>query len=418
MSRYLRTDNALNQQTTDRVQTGEDQLKTEQHLAKLISTVSYSIASTKSDQLELRRDLATYEQEFSQSAGLEVKLIRLNSLASSLPDIFETLEKLSNTELNLLSSLKDGLQEISEGRVSVGTPEALCETFGSRRANSKSIINYFTGVYVISALHCFVRVVGDSLARSFSVNVQTVTGEEYMMKVEHKVNFDPLRLKAVAKSQLLCYFYFTHDSKEFSLNFDTRCSSAFSTVVAEVQGSPVGLNVVIVTQENFDVRLVLMEPPAEITVPTAFITEKQSVFEVPLARLAKVLRSSLHFLPGSNGLKWKTGSVNVYKFKDKQSNFMNDKYVKDMIEANYSLLHSTTISLNDITFSIEFCVYQDKEKLRIRSPIRSIDLSSNSPELHFLKNLQFSSMKQSLGTMVKSLEMKNLVQRLFPQYFL
>lgn len=423
LSRAARTDNTLtlNQETTDRVNPGEDKKKQAERLTKLITTANYAIANIKSDRLELQRDLATYECEFARSEGLGMKLIKLNSLASSLPDIFETLEVLSNTELTLLKNLQEGLQQVSvdqqpPGKETPSLPPS--ENYGSRTVSTKLIISYFKGVHVISGLHCLVNVVGDSLARSFRVTVQTMSGEEYMMTVDHKVKFDLNNLINVTKQQLLPHFYFTYTSKEFSLNFDTRCYTSFVTVVAEVQGSPEYLSTVILTQDDEEVRLTLMSPPAEITVPLSSITEKPSVFEMPLSRLTRLIKKSLHYLPSTHRLKWNTGKiVNVYKHKDKSSNFMDANYVKEMLEANYSLLHSGTLYLNGVPFTIEVVVYQDKDKLRIGSPHKYIDLPANSAELVMMSSLQFNNLRRSFLTLLKSLELAHLIHKLFPQYF-
>lgn len=387
-------------------------------IKKKVENLEHLVAGCKSDRFELKRDIATYEHGFSAKFGLEVKLAQLNSIASSLPDIFESFNGLSAEEQNVFNRIQADIKQLSliNTRVIDQTALALQENFGFKPLRARKNQEYFRGVHTVSGLHCIVVIVGDDIGERFNVKLQTMAGEEFGIVVRHKLAVTEVTT-AVIREQLLPFFYLTISEGDLKLNFDTRCSTEFLTLLTELKGSPEYLNTIILTQEDDIVFLTLLDPPAELKIPKAKITEEPKLFNANISKVQRLITSHLVYVKGSGDLIWSSKSrvqSHVYSYKHQVSKLLDEAYVREIIEADFTILSASEFTILGRQFRLEVLGYRNSFKLKIASEDKIIELPSNSQEIKLLQQLQGLSLK-NFATLSKSLELGMVVSKLFPK---
>jgi len=391
-------------------------------IKKKVEPLEHFVAAAKSDRFELRRDIATYEHECSKKLELSAKLFKLNSLASSLPDIFQSFKEISAREQGIFNRIQEDVKELGlivTASTSGGSIEIPAEEFDLKEIHRTKTVEYFRGVHQISGVHCLLVIIGDDNAERFHVKLQTMTGEEFGISVKHKLPAVEISPKVI-RELLLPYFYLTITEGELKLNFDTRCSTDFATILTEIKGSPEYLNTLILTEEGEEedvVYLTLLEPPAELKLPRSKLTSEESLFDESISKMQRLISTHLVYIRGSGELIWSSRRRvrnHTYSYKHQVSKLLDAAYVKEILEADFSILFVSELFLADKPYRIEVLGYRNSYKLKISGEDRMIELNSNSYEMKFLKDLQGLNLT-SFSTLSKSLELEVIVAKLFPK---
>jgi hypothetical protein len=388
---------------------------------KEVERLEHIVAATKSDRFELRRDIATYDHELSTKVSLASRLASLAYLADSLPDIFTSLNEASAEEQAVFDRLqKDvGLLCRLEATPTDPPPSALPqECFDLRVPHRAKTLEYFRGVHSISGLHCIIVITGNDLADHFQVKLQTCSGDEFGMSVRHKlmcVKVTP----AVMREAFLPYFYLTFTEGDLKLNFDIRCSTEFITLLAEVKGTPALLSTLILTEgeEEDSVYLTLLEPPAELKLQKPKLTSSASLFGSSLKSLKREISAHLVYNRGTGELIWSSRSrvqAHTYSYKHQVSKLMDDSYVKEILEANFTIIFATEVAIAGRQVRLEVLSYRQAYKLKVAYDNKVIELSSNSHEMKLLRELQGFDLT-NFETLLKSLELEVVVATLLPK---
>jgi hypothetical protein len=388
---------------------------------KEVERLEHSVAAAKSDRFELRRDIATYDHELSIKVSLAGRLASLASLANSLPDIFTSLNEASAEEQEVFDRLQADvgllcrLEAAPTGPASFEVPQ---ESFDLRAPNKAKTLEYFRGVHSISGLHCIIVITGNDLADHFQVKLQTCSGDEFGMSVRHKlmgVEVTP----AVMREAFLPHFYLTFAEGDLKLNFDIRCSTEFMTLLTEVKGTPAFLNTIILTEgeEEDSVYLTLLQPPAELKLQKSKLTSSASLFDSSVKSLKREISAHLVYNRGTGELIWSSRSqvqTHTYSYKHQVSKLMDDSYVKEILEANFSIIFATEVAVAGRQVRLEVLAYRQAYKLKVACDNKVIELTSNSHEMKLLRDLQGFDLT-NFGTLLKSLELEVVVARLLPK---
>jgi hypothetical protein len=383
---------------------------------KCCESLEQTVHLTKFDLFELRRDLATYEHELSKKTGLDLSLSRLNSLASTLPDIFQSFAQISANEQAVFDRIQEDVRQLGllENAVefSAGDPHEDLQIRVPKK--SEPLLEYFRGAAKVSGVYCIIRVTGDDLAEHFNVNVQTMTGEEFGMSVRHKLISSDLSPAFIRKTLLPC-FYLTMTDEELKLCFDPRCPTEFLTLLTEIKGSPRAVSTLILTEDRpgNSVYLTLLEPPAELKLSRSKLPPAKSLSDVNVTRLMKAIAGQLVYSKGTGELVWASRSkvqTQTFIYKHEVSKLLDEAYVKEVMEASFSILYATELVLNGQLCRVEVLGYRQVFKLRVACGGKIIEATSH--EVEMIRELQGLSLT-SFATLSKSLELQKTVEKLF-----
>jgi hypothetical protein len=379
-------------------------------------SLEQTVRLTKSDLFELRRDIATYEHELSLKTGLDLSLSRLNSLASTLPDIFQSFTQISAHEQAFFDRLQEDVRQLglleSAVEFSAGVPHEDLQIRVPKKA--EATLEYFRGAAKVSGVYCIISIQGDDLAERFNVRLQTMTGEEFGMSVRHKLVSSALTPAFIRKTLLPC-FYLTMTGEGLKLCFDARCPTEFLTLLTEIKGSPSAVSTLILTEDKLDnsVFLTLLEPPAELKLARSKLPPGKSLSDVNVTKLMRTIAGQLVYNKGTGELIWASrGKVQTQTFiyKHEVSKLLDEAYVREVMEASFSFLFATELVLNGQTCRVEVLGYRQVVKLKVACGGKVIE--ANHDELRMLKELQGLRLT-SFVTLSKSLELEKIVEKLF-----
>jgi hypothetical protein len=383
-------------------------------MAKQAELIEGQMLSVKSDMLELLRDLATYEALACQAVYTTDGLIRINSLASSLPEISDSFAEMSESEQKIYNGLRAGLNDMQTEAQTAESAEMLgfCEDFGSRREVDLRRGLLFKGASRISGIPVLYRVLGAAHSAIFHVNVQTLAGDFFSLKVTAlgKADYE----SKVMKQFLLARLYFVVKSNNLQLCYNELHNTQFMTVVVELKGLSHFVSSVFIFCQDDEVVLQLPDVHSRVSVHRAKLADRTSVFKTKPQRVVRKLEKHLYYNEDLGVLEWVAEEDFLYTSRELDSKYLDEHYIASTTEHHsFAPLFKGTVQIRGLQFTIIVLVSQVRVRLDVTHGDITRSVHSQSSLMKLLTGLQFKDLNAELSTLMRSLELELVVLKLF-----
>lgn len=410
--------------TTNLIQTKTNSI--EPYRQKLVNILN-EIKKIKSDKIELTRDLATYEANFSIHTDLTAKVQKFKMFSRDLPDIYSNLKFMDSKESDILAQMNAGLHSINSLETEYIHSKDVSSDILLDRYNVKlpsdiyKLKTLFKGVRKISGKRCIVSIYSDANYRNIEVSINTEEGKSFRKypipsntSIINRIRLQNLTISQIEKG-ILSHSYFLYYENKLSLNYDDDCSVSFFTVCMHIKGLDHERSLIL-KQEGDGLLIILTEPYVEKRIPCAAVLENFSLSYDRIESVSKILKSRLKYFQdlGMNSLEWLAHETDSFKEKESSSRLLDEEYIRTQIaEENFILYHKCKKEIYNKKFSIKLLRCQEILKIRLKYQLKVIELSQDSKEFKFITSLQGASLLDSPLTYIKSIEFGKTISKLF-----
>lgn len=383
---------------------------------RLVEFLTQEILSCRSDKLELMRDLATYETNMSEGVELLVKLGKLQSeqyMVSKLllkPDGFiQFKDRLSEGMGKLM-----GISHEVDTRVDVIAKE----NYEVHPLSPFSKISHvFDCVRKISGVYCVINVNSDSLSSNFILSLSLPSKLLLCLNQRFQLSIrdyeDKVAIKEEIENKILTSLYMDQYESQLEIKWNANYRKTFLNLFINIKSLKIP-KMVQITESDGAVLLTYVEAKQCVAVSRSLITEKSSVTECSDVYLVRILSKHLRYEAIDDVIIWATKPHKIYNAKEKVSDLMNMKYVLSTLGSfPFQVCKEITVNVDGNEYLISVLAFTDIEKIEIcyKDDKRIVDFGSNLGK--WISDLQFTRFKESPLTILKSLEMKNLIRFLF-----
>jgi len=391
-----------------------------QMLKKRISQTEQLTMQARSDLIELKRDLATYEAEFAKGTNLPSCLIRLSGMANGLPQILESLAQIQDNEQKLVQELHEGLKYLNSQETELHLhpipPATLTlEAHGLRPSQSLSDFLIFQGSSSVSGVAVLMKVTGNFYYKTVTVNLQTLSGESFFLRIEmpKQVACD---IKQSFKTKILPRFYFILEEHELKLCYHERCGEDFLALVVDLKGYQYFVNTVFLTQNGYEVTVRLQDCAASIIVSLELLTGRDSIFEESHQKLCRMLSHHLLLNEDLALLEWYDSVTQLFSVKENESKLMDETFVTAFMNRDdFVPFFKGDVIIKGTTYGVLMLVCRNRTKFEITKDFTTKTIHPRSAIMRFLCELQFGDLSESVQTLLYSLEFQEALLRLFSQ---
>jgi hypothetical protein len=407
----------------------------------------------KSDLIELRRDLATYEHTFAQQTHLSSCLIRLSGLANGLTTMQDTLVLTTEEEEARSAELKAELRsldalEVASCQHELPMSSLLCkEDFGSRPDQSLADFLIYQGAGYVSGLAVMLRVTGNYYYKHLSLDLQTISGESFFLRIDLP-KLPSEGSSKYFKASLLKKFYFIFERHELKLCYHERCNRDFLALLVQLKGSTWGyhpssnvtpnppkqakstgdaqqpgfkmqgchnfVNSVFLSQSGYEVTIRMQNSSSFISVGVNLITDKESIFSESPQKLCRLLSRHLLVNEDLHLIEWFESATQLFSVKEQESRLMDDIFVTTFMKQDEFLpFLMIDVEVKGQTYAVLMLVCKGRTKFEItrNSVIKTI--APRSTLMKTITELQFTNLSKAVQTLRRSLEFEMVVSRLF-----
>lgn len=392
--------------------------KLKQTLKKRIDSTEQLMMQTRSDLLELRRDIAIYEQSLAKATNLPLGLIRLSGLANGLPLILESLAQVTQDEEDIDRELAEGFKSLDlQQKHSIQQPRTHSslpiQCSGLRPFQSLADFLIFQGAGSISGLAVLIKATGNYYYKTLTVNLQTLSGESFFLRID----LPKLPTEHVGrhfKTKVLPKFYFMLEVHELKLCYHERCDEDFLALLVELKGYQYFVNTVFLTQLGYEVTIRLQDSPASIVVSIDLVSERESIFEESPQKLCRVLSNHLLMNEDLNLLEWFDSVTQLFSVKENDSKLMDETFVTAfMKQDDFVPFFKSDIEIKGQSYGVLMLVCKNRVKFEITRDFTIKTIHPRSTLMKYLSELQFTDLSLSVKTMLNSLEFEVVLKRLF-----
>ncbi|CAG9311658.1 unnamed protein product [Blepharisma stoltei] len=395
---------------------------------KKIKDGMYEIQTALSDKLELMRDLATYENNFSKSKDLSILLGRLRVLSASIPDTYDENNGIQTEEKVVYKKLTEGLNSLlnleTQHSPKLGHSQVEYESFDLKSIYQiQKFESVFQGIFNISCISSIINFRSDKWLEYIEITVQTPYGDFFNMNIRLAISNsyqNKKQVSAYAKKSILPHLYYIYYKNELKMNYDYRHSHTFYSLICRIRGW--GVCSVELTENNEQqVHIQVSSIDDALEVPIYIITSKSSLFLETSDWLKRVIEKYLCYIPEMNGLYWhEVGDQGFIFFqKEMSSILMNDEYLKEELDILlFSELYTFEAKINNAVFVIEILGSTQHVKINVKYENETVDISSESKRFKLLTDLQSLNIRKGIETLRSSLELELFLRKVFPKAFL
>lgn len=385
------------------------------------------IRKIKSDRIELVRDLATYDANFSNEYELPAKLDSFKQLTRNLPDIYSNLVSFAQSETEILERMSSGLAQIYD--LETETSKYMPEKYGKyyERYELKLLSDVYKlnliykGVRRVSGKRCIISISSDSIISTIEVSL--VTPDRHCFK-RFKIPSDSSILETIRQnhlsnneiaSEIISHLYLIYYDNQLNLNYDDHCSVSFFALCLQLKGFNSERSVLL-KQEEDSALIILTEPYIEKRVPynEFFNHSKEDPFS--LDRVSKHLSTHLRYSQelGIHSLDWLSHESYSFKEKEKISKLLDEDYIRTQIaEEEFQVYRTYKKQLHNKDISIKLLKCKENLKIRLKCQGKVYELSQDSKDFKFMTCLQGASLQGSPLTYINSIEFDKTILKLF-----
>lgn len=385
-----------------------------------VEKIKYDIFLSKSDKIELMRDLATYECSMGKSVDIVTQLVNIHSTSNSVPNINEGLTQISQNHDNMRQVMKEGLKRMNDLELDYNTKlmQVSCsferETDEVRKySKARTFKHLFSCVRRLSGIYSVIKISGDWSLENFHLDVQLASGHAFSTRISLNLMESSLSSKDVVKKiqeKLLPKLFLTLTSEQLILNWDQSYNQDFLSIIIELKGSPVYVNMLVIRPEDEYMHLSISHPVSSLRIPKKYITESYSIFKVPTHKLCRVFSTHLRYNIYEHSLEWLEDSSLIFQGRELYSPLMDTEYIINRCGINlFQPISIQNILVKGIEFKVEILSFKEMCKVKIISSDRVYEFSSEDDDFQILTDLQFPDIRKSPQTFMRSIELSRWI---------
>lgn len=383
--------------------------------------IRHDICLSKSDKLDLMRDLASYEYYMGKNIEIAHSLAKIHSVSHSVPNINEELTQISQEVSNIRQVLRKGLgkmhdleQEYAERmkQVSSEYENEIVEVRSYTKANTFS--HLFTCMRRLSGIYSIIKIYGDQPLENFHLDVQLASGHAFSTQIKIDLMGPDLNSSSIVskiKEKLLPKLFLTLTQDQLMLHWDQSYGQDFITMIIELKGSPIYVNMLVIRLEEDSVHLSISSPISSLRIPRDYIREFGKNFELPCNTLIKILTAHLRYNIYEHSLEWLSDSSQIFTSREKNSPLMDAEFIINSCGISlFQPVYSEIIQISTEEVQVEILSFKEMYKLRITYNDSVFELSYDSPNFKILEELQFRDIRKSPVTFFRSIELARWIR--------
>ncbi|CAG9329917.1 unnamed protein product [Blepharisma stoltei] len=390
---------------------------------KRLKDIKSAILRTKSDQLEIIRDIATYENYLCDEIDFITKISRINQQLQHLPEAYEKQKKIDEkyTEITDIfkEKLKNFLVDLDHEKSHFSKP-FVNEKYAIRPIETiRHMKLIFACPAKISGIYGVLKVFGNGLYNKFSITF--LRDSEFCLEL--KLTHDLIELDKTLSSKptvekfkklILPHLYIILRRQNYQLLWDQFHSKEFLVSIISIKGKKGPLMIRIDQSEPDKVDLAFTNPNFSLQVDLTQITKKKNLFLTPHKQLFKKLTSHIVYKEETGIFKWYKNASLFFTEKEENSKFLDMEYVHQHLGVvPYTFETEITTKIDEIEFKIIILSYKDYEKAEIHRGEDVKEILFDSQDYRFIKDLQGSRLSTNIVTISKSIEFKKTMKKLF-----
>lgn len=393
-----------------------------------IKAVSYEIQKARSDRLELRRDLATYEYNFGSSIDLKSRLIGMKQESLNLPDVSDIIARVDSDEKEMIKFLKESvmrMQDIEDKYTQlenqVMNPVPITESYSLRNTKDvEELFNIYAGVDNISSQRCLVKIRGDRWLEKVEITVETLQKQQFFLSLRLNITnsyVEPKDVKKIIKQRLIPKLYISANTKNFTLQFDPEHGKKYLCILVNIKNWKL-TSIYLSQKDNF----IILSAANEVF---SLKLDQAELDGIPLnfqsiKKLSKLIENKLCYIPEPNVFTWNSENESNFPFrlKEEKSKLLDNKYLQEVFQlSQYVLASKMKLRLTESKFVIKVYKSKNRFKIFISAGKEVMEINSGTRIYNLLVDLQFRDISKASITLLNSLELKLVLRKSFPNLF-
>ncbi|CAG9334584.1 unnamed protein product [Blepharisma stoltei] len=380
------------------------------------SETQRNLFQAKSDMLDIKRDISTYEYEFCNKASVGLKLIKISNATSGLPSVIENLQNFHSETSSYLDLLKVKFSQIHQ--LSSISPQKITKDYTKENMNIRITNNYhklflaYQGFINLSSIRCGIQILTNSLYTSVTAIALLPSGQSLRTVIDKKLIVSRVsKLKKVILTNITPKLFLSCSRDELFLNWNEDYGSSFFTIITNVKGYP--KTVTLMLRENAKKGFDVVYGESEVHVSYSRIQSKPLGLST-LNEIKQKLFKHLYYDIKAEHLQWIDHITDIFDKKEKNSLFMDLDYIYEVL--GIKLFHFNSYfmyELGETDYKIEIWVYKEHAMLKIFKNLQLVgQAESGSSNYKFVTSLQILDIISSPVTLSKSLEFRQYLKHL------
>lgn len=367
------------------------------------SVVQAEISTVKSDLLDLKRDLATYDLALGRHTEMARVLEATDTVADQSMQMTRTMALVTDSEKALAEFISLHLEKLHQLRLKrphyVSAKHRVRVDYGLKTDQGAWCFErLYAGTVQISGVFCLLKVTGNKLSHQIALTGQTLSGH----KLEKTLLSIPAKewdIRSLLSSKL---YLSLGPAQELQLTYSSAHHQEFLQFLCQSKwGDWVALRA-----EQRSEGVVLVLPQTE-EVP---FREATKLAEVSYYSVQKFVSKSLRRLPNTHQFYWAESLADRFKSSVKPrllSLFLTQRIIEIPVTDQHA-----PYFLNGLQFDLSLSQRGRKEVLVLSSLHHTVTVKEEDPEYRLLVGLQLGKLRGSWKSALRSLELKRLLQSL------
>ncbi|CAG9319955.1 unnamed protein product [Blepharisma stoltei] len=374
-----------------------------------------NLLQARSDFLELKRDLSTYEYNMTEQISVTTKLARLNKKSSNFPKITYKLQDFYKDCDIHVKKFQIDLEKIKKLPISFDAKND--RNYIKEKLEVRDYINFrkmhlkYQSCACISGIHCIVQVLCNSLYSSVTAVALLPSGQILSTFVDNKVVVSTYGdLKAAFKSKIIPKLYFTITKNDMNLHWDPNYGVTFYTLILKIKGESLPYSMIKLS--DFEKKeITICHGISAIEIPFSNLKVK-SLERTNYLKLKSILSKHLMYDEENEVIQWNSKQFSIFENKEKDSMYMNIDYIYEVLGIRMFQFHSSYF-MDDRSIKIEIWTYKEHYLVKIYKNLElELEVESGSDDYKFLHSLQQMDFVRNPITFSKSLELTTFLKKI------
>lgn len=373
-------------------------------------TVVKEILNTKSDNLELKRDIATYEFDFIKNTNFFELVEDFNQCFKSINNLLNANTGFVKSGQELSTKIRETCKNSKECGI-YGLNEFIrTEGFSVKKdfeQYKKSEI--FSGVWVVSGIRCILSIKTTLFCNHF-VSCLIPSGTSLFLQVEKSISDTSSTKKAThsqrIKEKILPFLHINKTSQKLILEFEEQYLNKHTNFYIQLKGAHFPI-ILILTDSDKNFLFQIKDLNLSLTLEKLSL-ETQNLLFINLPKLKQEILN--HLFIYKKKLVW---GNHPFEVRERSSKFMDVNFLRESFDESLKKIFSLKIYHNRRGFKIEGIETIRGKYLKIFNNNAIVVINEFSQDFSFLFGMQYLNFYKDFVTIAKSLEMGVVIKRLF-----
>ena len=365
------------------------------------------ILNTKSDVLELKRDLATYEFAF-------IKNTNFLEFIEDFNHCFQNINKVLNTNIGLRKSgeeisnnIRTAYKNKKELRVFGLSQIIITEGFNVKKdVEWFKKTEVFSGVWVVSGIRCVLSI-KTTLFVNHLISCLLPSGTSLTLRVEKSLSSTQKQTYSQKiKEKIFPFLHINKNNLKLELEFDELYSKKHTNFFIQLKGTPQPI-ILFVTDLDKNFLFQIKDSNLSLILEKLSLETRDLLFtNLPKLKLEILDRLFVY----KKKLVW---GNHPFEVRERSSKYLNVNFLTESFDESLRKKFSLKTSYKRKGYKIEGIETSTGKYLKIFNNESVVVIREFSKEFSFLFGMQCLNFYKDFVTMTKSLEMGVVIKRLF-----